>query len=231
MYFGLLQNRLLERLRRRIRNGEFTERQIARLTGLSQPHIHNVLKGEKILSPESADLVLLQLKISLFDLFDPEEVDEMFHVFRTPRSSIEVYVLDGLIGPGHPFPLATRPAEKYPFQEAALWGTIDPVLAWLEEDPAMGDLVRRHELALLDRSEVRRTFIEPEALYAVSFDGQSAIRRMRRGHCCLFLLTEERRGEPRQWQRLPLDGLRVTEVIRAKVVRLSAQPDWNLDAL
>lgn len=76
MYFGLLQNRLLERLRRRIRNGELTERQIARLTGLSQPHIHNVLKGAKILSPESADLVLLQLKISLFDLFDPEEIDE-----------------------------------------------------------------------------------------------------------------------------------------------------------
>jgi transcriptional regulator with XRE-family HTH domain len=76
MYFGLLQNRLLERLRRRIRNGELTERQIARLTGLSQPHIHNVLKGARILSPESADLVLLQLKISLFDLFDPEEIDE-----------------------------------------------------------------------------------------------------------------------------------------------------------
>jgi hypothetical protein len=35
-----------------------------------------VLKGARILSPESADLVLLQLKISLFDLFDPEEIDE-----------------------------------------------------------------------------------------------------------------------------------------------------------
>ena len=227
MYFGLLQNRLLERLRRRIRNGELTERQIARLTGLSQPHIHNVLKGAKILSPESADLVLLQLKISLFDLFDSEEIDEIIPTHNRSDPIIEVSVLEGLIGPGHQFPIHVRPSEKHSFFERALSGAIDPILAWLEEDPEMGDLVKRNELALLDRSDVRRTLIEPEALYAVSVEGHSAIRRLRRGTACLYLMSEDARKDPRRWQRLTLTGRPVTDLVRAKVIRLSAEPDWE----
>ena len=227
MYFGLLQNRLLERLRSRIRNGELTERQIARLTGLSQPHVHNVLKGAKILSPESADLVLLQLKISLFDLFDSEEIDEIIPTHRWTDSVVEVSVLEGLIGPGHGFPAGVRPSEKYSFFERTLSGAIDPILAWLEEDPVMGNLVTRSELALLDRSDVRRTLIEPEALYAVAIDGYSAIRRLRRGTACLYLISEDAREDPWRWQRLALNGRPITDLVRAKVVRLSAEPDWK----
>ena len=49
-------------LRTRIQNGELTERSLARLTGISQPHIHNVLKGAKILSPElGASMVVVAI--------------------------------------------------------------------------------------------------------------------------------------------------------------------------
>ena len=41
---------------------------LARITGISQPHIHNVLKGKRLLSPEKADEVLRQLQIDLLDL-------------------------------------------------------------------------------------------------------------------------------------------------------------------
>ena len=75
MYFQTLQSRLVAAVRMRVRTGELTERRLARLTGISQPHIHNVLKGARELSPEIADLILRQLKISLLDLVEGEELD------------------------------------------------------------------------------------------------------------------------------------------------------------
>ena len=39
------QAKLLARVRDRLHNGELTERGLARQIGISQPHVHNVLKG------------------------------------------------------------------------------------------------------------------------------------------------------------------------------------------
>jgi transcriptional regulator with XRE-family HTH domain len=76
MDFQELEGRLLDHLRRRIRNGELTERQLATITGISQPHVHNVLKGKRMLSMELADTILHILHIDLLDLFTPEEKRE-----------------------------------------------------------------------------------------------------------------------------------------------------------
>jgi plasmid maintenance system antidote protein VapI len=46
------QQRLLAYVRDRIHNGELTERGFARMIGISQPHVHNVLKGVRNLSIE-----------------------------------------------------------------------------------------------------------------------------------------------------------------------------------
>jgi transcriptional regulator with XRE-family HTH domain len=74
MTFYDLQQHLLEHLRCRVRSGEATERGLAMHTGISQPHLHNVLKGKRILSFEKADEILLRLKIDVLDLI-PEERD------------------------------------------------------------------------------------------------------------------------------------------------------------
>ena len=57
-------------LRARVRNGEVTERGLARLAGISQPHLHNMLKGVRALSAEKADLLLNRLELSVVDLLD-----------------------------------------------------------------------------------------------------------------------------------------------------------------
>ncbi len=74
MYFEVLQNRLIANVRIRLQNGELTERRLARLTGVSQSHMHNVLKGARLLSPGLADEILRQLRITLLDLFEPDEL-------------------------------------------------------------------------------------------------------------------------------------------------------------
>jgi transcriptional regulator with XRE-family HTH domain len=57
----------------RVRRGEVTERGLARLTGVSQPHIHNVLKGKRLLSISMADQMLRQLRLDVCDLLCPGE--------------------------------------------------------------------------------------------------------------------------------------------------------------
>jgi plasmid maintenance system antidote protein VapI len=74
MYFELLQLRLIAHVQQRVQRGELTERGLARHTGISQPHLHNVLKGVRVLSPRMADLLLHHLHITLVDLLNADEL-------------------------------------------------------------------------------------------------------------------------------------------------------------
>ena len=74
MTFLDLQERLLDHLRHRVQSGEATERSLARLAGVSQPHLHNVLKGKRLLSFEMADGILRNLQMGVLDLIQTEEV-------------------------------------------------------------------------------------------------------------------------------------------------------------
>ena len=74
MNFVKLRERLTADLRERVRRGEITERGLGRLTGVSQPHVHNVLNGKRLLSPEMADRLMAGLRIDLLDLVEPCEL-------------------------------------------------------------------------------------------------------------------------------------------------------------
>jgi predicted transcriptional regulator len=76
MNFQELQQRLITDLRERVRSGEATERGLARMTGVSQPHMHNVLKGKRLLSLETTDGILRQLGIEVLDLVETGELLE-----------------------------------------------------------------------------------------------------------------------------------------------------------
>ena len=49
MYFQELQGRLIDIARERVHTGQLTERGLARLCGISRPHMHNVLKNIRAL--------------------------------------------------------------------------------------------------------------------------------------------------------------------------------------
>ena len=72
--FMTMKNRLVTGLRLRLRNGELTERRLAVRVGLSQSHMHNVLKGKRDLTLEVADRILRELKITALDLFERDEL-------------------------------------------------------------------------------------------------------------------------------------------------------------
>ncbi len=74
--FQALQTRLIAFVNTRIRNGDFTERGLAKILGISQPQIHNVLKGARKLSPELADRVIRKFEMSVLDLLEAGEMYE-----------------------------------------------------------------------------------------------------------------------------------------------------------
>ena len=68
MTFHDLHDALIDYLNQCVQSGELTERGLARRTGISQPHIHNTLKGKRLFSWESADAILRELDLNLLDL-------------------------------------------------------------------------------------------------------------------------------------------------------------------
>lgn len=67
MHLAELETGVLDAARTLIRSGAATERGLARAAGLSQPHVHNVLKGTRRLSIDSADRLAAVLPPHTFD--------------------------------------------------------------------------------------------------------------------------------------------------------------------
>ena len=66
--FEVLKSLLIRFVKLRVRNGDCTERQLARLVGVSQSQLHNVLKGVRPLKQGLADALLKHFQIGLLDL-------------------------------------------------------------------------------------------------------------------------------------------------------------------
>jgi len=73
MTLGDLQQRFVTLLRNRVRNGELTERGLARMVGVSQPHVHNVLHGKRAFSVETTDDIMRLLRVDVLDLVEPAD--------------------------------------------------------------------------------------------------------------------------------------------------------------
>jgi plasmid maintenance system antidote protein VapI len=72
--FSVLQFRLIRLIASRLHNGEFTERGLARILRISQPHLHHVLKQTRKLRPELADVLMLKLGLNILDLVENSEL-------------------------------------------------------------------------------------------------------------------------------------------------------------
>ena len=66
--FGELLKLVRIEARGRVRNGQATERGLAIKAGVSQPYLHNVLKGVRQMTPDLADRLLRELDFSVADL-------------------------------------------------------------------------------------------------------------------------------------------------------------------
>jgi len=173
MDFALLQERLVALIRERVRSGEVTERGLATLAGVSQPHVHNVLKGARRLSTDMADHLLRRLRIDLIDLIQEDIRSERG---PQPRSYRAVPCLTEPLGHGKPFP--SEGGEFYPFRSEQVDMLEDPVVARVGEDDELPPPLQQHDWILLDRGE-RVCRSGSEGLYVVQIRNAALIRRLR----------------------------------------------------
>ncbi|MEO7144042.1 MAG: hypothetical protein ABI165_11155 [Bryobacteraceae bacterium] len=219
MDFDSLQHRLLDRLRAQVHNGETTERNLARRSGISQPHMHNMLKGVRMLTPEMGDQILRCLRWSLLDLLEPEELlghaTRMLSDLATVR---EIPVLAGRLGPGQTWPCAESPFERFPVECSQLASTEAPVVARLGPDARLALLFQSGDLVLLDRSERRRRAPVPDQLYAVNRGGDAVVRWVRRGARRLYLIAPDCLNQPDAWEPLGMADCDSLHCIVARVL-------------
>ena len=72
MNFSDIHIRLTEQIALRVKRGDLSERALAKRVGISQPHLHNVLKGKRCFSIETADLLMETLQMTILDLIRDE---------------------------------------------------------------------------------------------------------------------------------------------------------------
>lgn len=225
MKFADIETRLLSRIRHLIHNGELTERGFARISGISQPHIHRVLKGTRTLSTSRFDLLLKALNCSVLELFQEEELrNHLVWGVRARPASTQLPLQQNALGPGAPWPedeIRQEHDEHYPVPCSLFIGDARLVLVRLNADPSMLGTLGNCNVGVLDLSH--QVLAHGVGLYAVDRGNDTVVRGIRRGSGTLYLVSDENLNQPLKWEVIPaLDASRRSP-IRGRVVWLSEE--------
>jgi hypothetical protein len=202
--FEQLHWRLSEHMRRKLRSGETTERGLARLTGISQSHLHHVLKEMRVFSPQMADRAMERLGIDVWTLLGEDEGVGAWETAPLVRESI---------GPGRRFPDLGKWRGRVPFPRSDLARMQWPVAVRLEADPAVRHLFRGGDMALIEPLDLASA--AAAGYCAIDEREGSLIRWMERHGERLVLRAEP--GGAETGSMAVTDGT-ILEVARARVV-------------
>ncbi|MBC8167930.1 MAG: hypothetical protein H7Y20_18935 [Bryobacteraceae bacterium] len=227
MFFSDLRDTFLNSLRAGVCNGETTERSLARLVGVSQPHMHNVLKGTRTLTPELMDRFLYHKRLSVLDLVDSAAIARHLDMER-PNPALYSYlpVVKGSLGPGHAWPTAIEAHERFPVAVSAARRMWHPVVAKLGVDLHMHPLFGEGDMALLDQSHQARTEFDDDALYVIKKGRAGQVRRIRVIGPAVYAVSEDCLARPGLWERLPVEGQHKAHFVRARATLLAREQEW-----
>jgi transcriptional regulator with XRE-family HTH domain len=197
--FQILLFTLRELLREKVKNGELTERGMARSTGVSQPHLHNILKGIRNLPPELADQLLV-------------------------LSGLDVAKLLGIRSFGNSgMTLRDQGKAEGPASEKSKITAIEPeppALPYfrLLSDPAMEPRFRGGDIVHYRQEVHERSAVNARSAYLVSYHDQIRVRYLRMGGRRLYLASEESLRDPVRWDYVSLTDRHILEIVRGRIV-------------
>lgn len=144
---------LLAQLRRelvtRIQNGQLTERSLARLTQLSQPHVHHILKGKRGLTPQIADKFLDALGLDLGHLIDTPAAIPRAPAQPELNHTTWLPLLDGFLGPNDPHPELSAIPLRFPFPAMLIDSDAPCEVARLGADPLLHGCAQEGDYVVL----------------------------------------------------------------------------------
>lgn len=223
--FGRLQECLVQLVRRRVNNGEFTERGLARMIGISQPHMHHVLKGVRSLTPEVGDSLISCMGGNLLDLLEASELGRaLLDRSAENRQGTPIPLLQGSLGPGQVCPHLGRIEEWIPAPWADRGPAARPALMALAQDSALGSLFSRATHALLDLDEMARLNPSPTHWYLLRVRGAGLLRQVRRDGHTLRVLGQMVMGETGETQALNLTGANILQHVRGRLLWVGSDP-------
>jgi hypothetical protein len=227
MDFGDLQRRLVAELRLRVNNGEMTERGLARCVGISQPHIHKVLKGRKILSQNFCDRILSALGLSIFDLAEDFDAEQWLRTRRQGENGAVVLdVVEGLIGPGQPWPEHIGGRTSFAVSRADIARFGHPVAVQVAADPQMAGVLAAGEWVLLDQNLEARRLPVSDALYVIFRAGAGLIRSVASRGDRVYLISEEVRETPAKWEEIRVTPIELPRLVRARAYPIVRSEQW-----
>lgn len=205
-----LHRRLIEIARQRVRAGQITESGLARLCGLSQPHMHNVLKNIRTLSTNSADRLMQALDLSVPGLLwrIPEDIDAGVRAVPVIRNSI---------GPGMEATFSVFHG-FIPFSVSLVKALVQPIAARLAPDLVLPKLLAANDMALLDQNPAIRQQPSGNHYWVVADGSGLRIRYVRLGGAKVYLANEATVDDPRNWQSVSLADRDILDIVRARIV-------------
>jgi len=211
MNLAELQQALIAVAQTRIRSGHLSVRGLARLSGVSQPHLHHALKNLRTLSTESADRLMRALNLSTEDLIWEASGGAAGGLKPVPVSRTR-------LGPAFDTALdATK--GTMPFPVGLVERLVNPIAARLAPDLAMPKALRAGDMVLLDQSPLVRSHPSGTGIWVVSLYGSMVVRYVRKGgDSRLYVVTEQNLGDPSLWRSVPGPKQSILEVVRARVV-------------
>jgi len=193
-----------------------TESGLAETLDYSQPQVHNVLKGERGLTPEFADRALAAFDMQVEDLLPGRPQ-------RDPKFR-EVRILKGQIAAGQPFPLEMNWSGTRVFTAEFLGRYKDPMLVKVgRSETSMLPTIQPNDLLLLDQSPDRRRHPKMTRIYAVSLtqcdgDEGGTVKRCEVVGRELVVMPENMQQRGFSPRTLPLADRDILEIIRGEVV-------------
>jgi len=219
MNFRNLQHRLIEVARERIRSGLFTERGLATISDISQPHLHNALKNIRTLSPEMADRLLRALDMNVPELLWEREGDR-FRGFRA------VPVVTNRLGAGSD-PDFRSFGGYMPFPANLVNPLVDPVVVRLAADLVLPKPFAVNDLLLLDQNPELRRQPRGKCAWIVDECGALRVRYVRMGGTCVYVANELTLANPVEWTSVAVSGRDILDIVRARIVWISREMDFS----
>lgn len=231
--FEQLQSRLLTAIRLKIANGEFTERGLARIAGISQPHIHHILKGQRSLTSDTADSLLTCLNLSLLDLIDFNMLSQALLDRQAEAGAPRLLpLLTGRLGPYDRFPDGCDISEWIRVPAQLLQKVRRPALVECAAVSTGYSANNQSLFALLDQDEAVRARPSPHCWYALRWRGAGFIGQISHSPAGLAITSHSAPPQspsarelcPSLPSHLDLSGASILQVVRARVFWLGPDP-------
>jgi transcriptional regulator with XRE-family HTH domain len=200
--FSTLQQRLIRRLNDEIRAGKLTERGLARRAGLSQPHVHNLLKGIRSPTAESADAMLRAISVGVWDLIEGRHAES---------AAVPVAVLRGAAGPEGKWD--EQADSRVQVECKLLAGISQPAIVRILADQQIGGI---SGYALVDLRAGTDPAFPRGDLYVIGRLGETRLRYVRIGRELIYLPTSANLNWPANWESVPRD-IDLAGIVRARV--------------